>query len=41
VKIVATTGYDRAGMRRELLQEGFDKYVRKPFSREKLQAALA
>lgn len=41
VQIIAITGYDRAGTRRELLQEGFDEYVRKPFSRKDLQSVLA
>lgn len=41
VKIIAITGYDRAGTRRELLQEGFDEYVRKPFSKQELQSVIA
>lgn len=41
VKIIAITGYDQAGTRRELLQAGFDEYVRKPFSRKDLQAVLS
>ena len=41
VKIIAITGYDRAGTRRELLQQGFDEYVRKPFSKRDLENVIA
>lgn len=40
VRIIAITGYDRAGTRRQLLREGFDEYVRKPFTQEELRSVL-